>query len=58
MIREILAIALIVAGLGVLGWVIAVPDKTLSALPMTVGELTTGLWLFCSGWKRIIENEA
>ena len=45
MIREVLAITLIVAGLGVLGWVISAPDRALPVLPMAVGELATGLWL-------------
>lgn len=34
MIREILAIALIVSGLGLLGWVIAAPDRMLPGVPM------------------------
>jgi len=46
MIREVLAITLIVAGLGLLGWVLAAPDRMLPGLPMAAGGLATGLWLF------------
>lgn len=46
MIREILAIELIVSGLGLLGWVIAAPDQMLPGTPVAAGELALGLWLF------------
>ncbi len=45
MIQEILAIALITAGMGLLGWVISAPDRALLALPIIAGELSMGLWL-------------
>ena len=46
MIREILAITLVVSGLRLLGWVLAAPDRTLSVLPLAIGVLATGIWLF------------
>jgi hypothetical protein len=46
MIREILAIGLIVAGLALLSWVLAAPDRLLPGLPMAAGELAIGVWLF------------
>ena len=52
MIREILAITLVVSGLGLLGWALAVPDRALPVLPMAAGELATGLWLFLLRLER------
>jgi hypothetical protein len=46
MLRELLAVTLILAGLGLLGWMISAPDRALPALPVAAGGLATGLWLF------------
>lgn len=45
MFREILAITLLVCGIGLLVFALAVPEQGLSALPMAVGELALGAWL-------------
>ena len=45
MVREILAITLVVSGLGLLGWALAAPERLLPVLPVAAWELATGLWL-------------
>jgi hypothetical protein len=45
MFREILASTLLVCGLGLLVFALAVPDQGVLFLPMAVGELTLGAWL-------------
>lgn len=46
MIRETLAMALVVSGVGLLGWALAAPERALSVLFLAIGELAVGLWLF------------
>ena len=53
MMREILAVTLVVAGLALLGWTLAAPDRALLALPMAIGELAMGLWLFLFRPERV-----
>lgn len=45
-IREILATALIVAWLGILGRALSDLERMLSALPIVEDGLSPGLWLF------------
>ena len=46
MIREETVILLVVSGLGLLGWSLAEPDRVMMTLPIAVGELAVGLFLY------------
>ena len=52
MMREGMAILMVVSGLGLLGWGLAEPDRVLLALPIAVGELAVGLCLYLLWFDR------
>ena len=52
MMREGMAILMVVSGLGLLGWGLAEPDRVLLALPIAVGELAIGLCLYLLWFGR------
>jgi len=57
MIREAIAILLVVSGLGLFGWGLSEPDRALLALPIAVGELVVGLCLYLLWFGRVNEND-
>ena len=57
MMREGMAILLVVSGLGLLGWGLAEPDRVLLALPIAVGELVIGLCLYLLWFGRVNGND-
>ena len=52
MMREGMAILLVVSGLGLLGWGLAEPDRVMMTLPIAVGGLVTGLCLYLLWFGR------
>jgi hypothetical protein len=51
-IREMLAITLVMSGIGLLGWALVAPDLALLVLPMAIGGLATGLCFYLLQSKR------